>query len=320
MLLLRVIAACVALAAGGIAHAQAWPAKPVRFIVPFPPGGSTDVAARSLADKLAAALGQQVVVDNRGGGGGAIGTTEAARAAPDGYTILFAANAVTILHLAVKNLQYDTLRDFVPITQVTTQPNAVAVHASVPARDIGELVAYAKANPGNLAFAHPGVASGQHLSAELLMKMAGIRMVGIPYKGGGQAVQDLVGGQVPVGVLGSTPFIPHHKAGRIRILAFTSTERFAAMPEIPTLHESGFTGFDSTQWLGLLAPRGTSAEVVQRLHAETVKALALPDVKERLMQAGMQPVGNTPQQFAAVIRAENERWGKLAQELGIQPQ
>jgi tripartite-type tricarboxylate transporter receptor subunit TctC len=319
MLLRRVIAVCLVLAAG-LAQAQGWPARPVRFIVPFPPGGSTDVAARSLADKLSAALGQQVVVDNRGGGGGAIGTTEVARAAPDGYTILFAANAVTILHLAVKNLQYDTLRDFVAVTQVTTQPNAVAVHASVPAKDIGQLVAHARANPGKLAYAHPGVASGQHLSAELLWKMAGVQLVGIPYKGGGQAVQDLVGGQVPVGVLGSTPFVPHHKAGRIRILAFTSTERFAAMPEIPTLNESGFPGFDSTQWLGLLAPRGTSGEIVLRLHAETVKALALPEVKERLVQAGMQPVGNAPDQFAAVIRAEIERWGKLAQELGIQPQ
>ncbi len=304
----------------GLAQAQTWPSRPVRFIVPFPPGGATDVAARSLADKLSSALGQQVLVDNRGGGGGAIGTTEAARAAPDGHTILFAANAVSILHLAVKNLQFDMPRDFVAVTQVTTQPNAIAVHASVAAKDIGELIAYAKANPGKLSYAHPGVGSGQHLSAELLKKLAGIEMLGVPYKGGGQAVQDLVGGQVQVGVLGSTPFIPHHKAGRIRILAFTSLERFASMPEIPTLHESGFPGFNSTQWLGLLAPRGTSAETVKRLHAETVKALALPDVRQRLAQAALQPVGNTPQQFAAVIRGEIEEWGKLARELGIQPQ
>jgi tripartite-type tricarboxylate transporter receptor subunit TctC len=212
------------------------------------------------------------------------------------------------------------VRDFVPITQVTTQPLAVAVHASVPAATVQELVAYAKANPGKLSFAHSGTGTGQHFSGELLKKMAGIDIVHVPYKGGGPAVQDLVAGQVPMGVLGSTPLIPHHKSGRIRILAFTSRDRFAAMPEIPTLHESGFAGFDTSQWLGLLAPRGTPADVVQRLHAATAEALALADVRERLAQAALQPVGSTPREFEAVIRADIERWGKLAQELGIQPQ
>jgi tripartite-type tricarboxylate transporter receptor subunit TctC len=315
----RILAVCFALATG-LAHAQGWPAKPVRFVVPFPPGGSTDVAARALADKLAAALQGQVVVDNRGGAGGIIGTTEVARAAPDGYTILFAANQVTTMHLVVKNVQYEMLRDFVAITQVSTQPNAVAVNAAVPARDIRELLAQAKASPGKLAYAHPGPGSGQHMTAELLWRTAGVSLTGVPYKGGGQAVADLVGGQVQAAVLGSTPLMPHHRSGRIRILAFTSKDRFSPMPEIPTLHESGFPGFDSTQWLGLLAPRGTSAEIVQRLHAETVKALALPDVRERLTQAALQPVGNTPREFEEVIKAEIDRWTKLAQELGIQPQ
>jgi tripartite-type tricarboxylate transporter receptor subunit TctC len=300
--------------------AAQWPAKPVRFVVPFPPGGSTDVAARTLADQLGKAMGAQFVVENRAGGGGAIGTTEVARAAPDGYSILFAADPVTTLNLVVKNLSYDTLRDFVAITQVTTQPLAVAVHASVPAKDIPELIAYAKANPGKLSFCHSGTGTGQHMSGELLKKLAGIDIVHVPYKGGGPAVQDLIGGQVPMGVLGSTPLIPHHKAGRIRILAFTSKERFAALPEVPTLHESGFPGFDTTQWLGLLAPRGTPAEVVQRLYVETAKALAQPAVRERLARSALQPVGNTPEQFAAVIRADLERWGKLARELKIEPQ
>jgi len=316
---LRTLFACLLLASG-TAAAQTWPAKPVRFIVPFPPGGSTDVAARALADKISLALREQVVVDNRGGAGGIIGTTEVARAAPDGYTILFAANQVTTMHLVVKNVQYDMLRDFVGVTQVTTQPNAVAVNAAVPARDIGELLALAKANPGKITYAHPGPGSGQHMTAELLWRTAGVTLTGVPYKGGGQAVADLVGGQVQAAVLGSTPLMPHHRTGRIRILAFTSKDRFAPLPEIPTLHESGFPGFDSTQWLGLLAPRGTSAEVVQRMHAETVKALALPDVRERLVQAALQPVGNTPREFEEVIRVEIERWTKLAHELGIQPQ
>jgi tripartite-type tricarboxylate transporter receptor subunit TctC len=303
-----------------VAQAQGWPQRPIRFLVPFPPGGSTDVAARSLAEKVATGLGQQVVVENRGGGGGAVGAAEVARAQPDGYTILFAANAVSILHLAVKDLPYDTLRDFVAITQVTTQPNAFAVHPSVPATSIKELVAYAKANPGKLAYGHSGAGGSQHLTGELLKKMAGIEMVGIPYKGGGQLITDLIGGQIQVGIAGTTPFIPHHRAGRIKILALTSLERFPPLPDIPTVVEAGYPGFESSQWLGLLAPRGTSQEVIRKLHDETVKALKLPDVSERLVKAGLQPVGNTPEEFTKVIRTEIEQFGKLAKDLGIEPQ
>jgi tripartite-type tricarboxylate transporter receptor subunit TctC len=304
----------------GIAAAQGWPTRQVRFIVPFPPGGSTDVAARALADKLSTGLGQQAVVENRGGAGGALGAGEAARAQPDGYTILFAANAVSLLHLAVKNLPYDTLRDFVAITQVTTQPNVFAVHPSVPASNIKELVTYAKANPGKLSYGHSGAGGGQHLTGELLKKMAGIDMVGIPYKGGGQLITDLIGNQIQVGVAGTTPMIPHHQAGRIKILALTSLERFPPLPDIPTVVEAGYPGFESSQWLGLLAPRGTPQEVVVKLHAETVKALKLPDVRERLIRAGLQPVGNTPAEFTHVIRSEIEQFGKLARELGVEPQ
>ena len=302
------------------AWAQTWPAKPVRFIVPFPPGGSTDVAARTVAEKLSRALGQQVVVDNRGGGGGAIGTVEAARAAADGYTLLFVADPVITLHLVVKNVQFDMQRDFAAITQVTTQPIAVAVHSSVPVKSVQELVAYAKANPGKLSFAHSGTGSGQHMSGELFKKMAGVDIVHVPYKGGGPAVQDLVAGQVPMGVLGSTPLIPHHKSGRIRIIAFTSKERFPPMPEIPTLHESGLAGFDTTQWLGILAPKGTPAEIISRVHVETAKALALPEVKERLAQAALQAVGSTPKEFESLIRADLERWTAIAKELKLEPQ
>ena len=302
------------------AHAQSWPQRPVRFLVPFPPGGSTDVAARALAEKVALGLGQQVVVENRGGGGGAVGAAEAARAPADGYTILFAANAVTILHLAVKNLPYDTLRDFVAITQVTTQPNGFAVHPSLPAQNIKELVAYARANPGKISYGHSGAGGGQHLTGELLKKMAGIDMVGIPYKGGGQLIGDLLGGQIQVGIAGTTPLIPHHRAGKIRIIALTSLERFPPLPDIPTVAEAGYPGFESSQWLGLLAPRGTAPEIIRRLHAETVKALKLPEVSERLVKAGLQPVGNTPEEFTKVIRNEIEQFGKLAKELGIEPQ
>jgi tripartite-type tricarboxylate transporter receptor subunit TctC len=318
MLSPRILAAlCMLYAASG--HAQSWPAKPVRFIVPYPPGGSTDVAARVLAERLARAIGGQFLVDNRGGAGGAVGTAEAARAPANGYTILFAANQVSTMHLVVRNLQYDMLRDFVPITQVTTQPNALAIHPSLPAKNVRALIALAKANPGQLSYAHPGPGSGQQMTGELLWRMARVQVAGVPYKGGGQAVLDLVGGHVPVGLLGATPFIAHHRSGRLRIIAFTSRDRFAPMPDIPTLKEAGYD-IDSTQWLGLLAPRGTAPEVVQRLHAETVNALALPDVKERLAQAALQPVGNTPEQFAVVIKSEIERWTRAAHELGIGPQ
>jgi tripartite-type tricarboxylate transporter receptor subunit TctC len=303
-----------------LAAAQTWPARPVRVIVPFPPGGSTDVAARALTEKLTGALGQPAVVENRGGGGGAVGTGEVARAAPDGYTVLFAANAVSILHLAVKGLPYEMLRDFTPVTQVSTQPNAFAVHPSVPASNIKELVAYAKANPGKLSYAHSGAGGSQHLTGELLKKMAGIDMLGIPYKGGGQVITDLIGGQIQVGIAGTTPLIPHHNAGRIRILALTSLQRFPPLPDIPTVVEAGYPGFESSQWLGILVPRGTPAEIVRRLHGETIKALKLPEVADRLTKAGLQPVGNTPEQFARVIREEIEQFGKLAKELGVQPQ
>jgi tripartite-type tricarboxylate transporter receptor subunit TctC len=301
-------------------QAQNWPQKPVRFVVPFPPGGATDVAARTLAEKLTPALGQQFVVENRAGGSGVIGAAEVARAAPDGYTVLFAADPVTTLHLVVKSVPYDVRRDFTAVTQVTTQPLGFAVHESVPARSVQEFVALAKANPGKYAFAHSGTGSGQHLSGELFRMLAGIDMTHVPYKGGAPAVQDLVAGQVPAAFLGSTPLIPHHNAGRIRILAFTSKERFPALPGVATLHESGFPGFDTGQWLGLLLPRGTSSEVVQRLYTETKKALALADVKERLLKSGLLTVGSSPNEFDAVIRADLERWSKLAGELGLKPQ
>ena len=308
------------LISSSLALAQAWPTRPVKLIVPFPAGGSTDVAARTLADSLSRSLGAQFVVENRAGGGGVVGISEVARAAPDGYTVVVAPDAITTLPVVVKDLPFDVLRDFVAVTQITTQPLAVAVHAAVPAKTVQELVAHAKANPGKVSFAHSGTGSGQHMSGELLKKMAGIEIVHVPYKGGGPAVQDLLGGHVPMGVLGSTPLIPHHKAGKIRILAFTSKERFAPMPDVPTLHESGFAGFDTGQWLGLLVPRGTPNEIVLRLHKASAEALATPEVKEKLAQSALTAVGSSPREFEALIRADLERWGKLGRELGIQPQ
>ena len=302
-----------------LAHAQSWPARPVRLLVPFPPGGSTDLTARVLADKLSRALGQQFVVENRAGASGAIGTAEVARGAADGYTILFAADPVETLPLVMKDLQFDLQRDFVPVTQVTTQPLALAVHPSLGVGSVPELVALAKKSPGKLSFVHSGIGTGQHFTGELFKKLAGIDIQHVPYKGGGPAVQDFVAGQVPVAMLGSTPLIPHHKAGRIKIIAFTSKERFPTLPDVPTLHELGYA-IDTGQWLGLLAPRGTRAEVIERLYRETKQALGLEDVKSRLLQAALLPVGSTPAEFAALIRTDVEKWTRLAGELGIKPQ
>jgi tripartite-type tricarboxylate transporter receptor subunit TctC len=312
------ILACAAIA--WPVHADVWPSKPVRLIVPFPPGGSTDVAARVIADKLSQAFGQRFIVENRGGAGGVVGTTDAARAEPDGYTILFAANQVSTMHLVVKGIKYDFLHDFVPITQVTTQPNAIAVHPSIGVKDLPGLIALAKSKPNQLSWAHPGPGSAQQMNGELLWRKAGVKMTGVPYKGGGQAVVDLIAGHVQVALLGATPFMTNHKAGKIRIIAFTSPKRFSVLPDIPTLQEMGYEGVNSTQWLGLLAPRGTSPEIVERLHAETVKALALPDVREHLEQAALEPVGNSPQQFADVIQHEIGYWTDVAHQLGIEPQ
>ena len=303
-----------------LAMAQAWPSRTVRMIVPFPPGGSTDVAARVIADKLAAAIGQSVIVENRGGAGGALGTTDVARADPDGYTILLAANQVSTMHLVMKDIKYNLLRDFAPITQVSTQPNALAVNTASGIADLKDLVSRAKADPGKLFYGHPGPGSGQQMTAELLWRAAGIQVTGVPYKGGGQAVTDLIANHVPIALLGITPLIPYHKAGRIRIIAVTSKERFPLLPDIPTLDESGYRGVDSIQWLGFLAPRGTDPAIVQRLQRETAKILAEPEVRDRFAQAGLIPVGNTPAQFAEVIKTEDERWTRVAHDLGIEPQ
>jgi tripartite-type tricarboxylate transporter receptor subunit TctC len=303
-----------------VAMAQAWPAKTVRMIVPYPPGGSTDVAARVIADKLSAAIGQPVVVENRAGAGGALGTTEVSRAEPDGYTILLAANQVSTMHLVMKDIRYDLLRDFVPVIQVSTQPNALAVNASSGITDVKGLVARAKAKPGTLFYGHPGPGSGQQMTAELLWRAAGIQVTGVPYKGGGQAVVDLIANHVPIALLGITPLIPYHKAGQIKIIAVTSKERFPILPDIPTLEESGYRGVDSIQWLGLLAPHGTNSAIVERLQAETAKILAQPDVREHFAQAGLIPVGNTSAHFAEVIRSEDERWTRVARDLGVVPQ
>lgn len=309
------IALCCALASAA-ALGQSWPAKPIRWIVPYPPGGSTDVATRALSDRLAQALGVAVVIENRAGAGGALGMDAVAKSAADGYTLLSGTDAMgTMPH--VSRLPFDSIKDFVAVTQMSRQPVVIAAHPNSGITSVAELVARAKADPGKWSYATSGAASQQHLVAELVAMQAGIRLTHIPYKGGGQAISDLVGGQVPLASLGSTPLIPHYKAGKIRLLAVSTRTRAPTLPDVPALAEQGFADFHIEQWLGVFVPAGTAGDIVARLHTELAKALQAPEVRTRYEQAALEPVGSSPEAFAKLLRDDHARYGKLIRELGI---
>ena len=303
------------------AMAQSYPNRPIRFVVPFAPGGSTDTLARTIGQKLTEALRQQVVVDNRSGANGNIGMEIVAHAAPDGYTILlgYIANLGIGPGLYAK-LPFDPVRDYAPITQLASSPNILAVHPSLPVKSFREMIAYAKTNPKKLNFASSGVGSIGHLTGELLNRSAGVDMVHVPYKGSGQAVIDLLGGQVQMMFSGMSSVMPHIKAGRLRALAVTGAQRSPAVPDVPTIAESGFPGFAATAWYGVLATAGTPKPIVNRLHDEIVRALALPDVKERLNNVGFELVGGTPDEFAAFIKSEIAKWAKVVKASGAKPE
>jgi tripartite-type tricarboxylate transporter receptor subunit TctC len=297
------------------AQAQGWPSKPVRLIVPYPPGGSTDVTARALGDKMAAGLGQPVLVENHAGAGGNIGIEAAAKSEPDGYTVLIAPDFIASAPHVYK-LNYDPMTQLVPVIQLTSQPVVLAVHASTGVQDVAGLVALAKQKPG-LGYATSGAGSQQHMAAEWFAKLAGIQLTHVPYKGGGQAISDFIGGQVPVASLGSTPVIPHHKSGKVKILAQTTKKRAPSLPDVPTYEEAGFKGLVIDQWLGAFVPAGTDAQVVRRLNAEFDKALAEPAVRERLAKAALEPVGGSTQAFAQLVRANFEMYRGLVADLKI---
>ena len=309
---LAVVSGVILFALTATALAQSYPTKPIRFVVPFAPGGSTDTLARTIGQKLSASLGQQVVVDNRSGANGNIGMEIVARAAPDGYTIVlgYIANLAIGPGLYAK-LPFDPVRDYAPITQLASSPNILAVHPSLPVTSFKELIAYAKAHPGKLNYASASVASIGHLTGELLNHAAGIDLVHVPYKGSGQAVIDLLAGQVPMMFSGMSSVMPHIKAGKLRPLAVTGAQRSPATPAVPTIAESGFPGFEATAWYGVLAPARTPKPIVNRLHDEIVRALALPDVKERLNNVGFDLVGGTPEAFGAYIKTEIKKWTKV---------
>ena len=314
---------CNALAATGIAlltapsAAQQYPTKPVRWVIPFAPGGNADTLSRTVAQKITDTLGQQVVVDNRSGANGVIGMEIGARAAPDGHTVLlgYIAN-VAIMPSLVSKLPYDILKDYTHITQLASSPNIFVAHPSVNARNFKELVVLAKAKPRTLSFASAGVASVGHLTGELINTMAGIDLQHVPYKGSGQSVIDLLAGQIQLMVSGMSSVMPHIKAGRMRSLAVTGAQRSPAMPDVPTLAESGFPGLEATAWYGLHAPANTPRPIVMRLHADIAKALALPDVKQRLEGLGFDLVGSTPDAYSAYIKTEIVKWAKVVKASG----
>ena len=300
------------------AHAaDPYPTKPIRLITPAPPGGATDIMARSLAQKLAEALGQQVVVDNRGGGGTLIATQLTARAVADGHTLLLANAAFGTNPALVKDLPYDTLRDFAPVTLVADSPLVFVAHPSLNVGNIKELIAAAKARPGQINYGSSTPGTGGHLSVEMLKWMAGIDLMHIPYKGAAPAVTALLAGEVPLMCTSPLPTLPHIKSGKLKALAMTGRTRSRALPEVPTVAESGLTGFQSSLWYALMAPAGTPTAVIQRLNYETTRIVRLPAVSEQLLAQGADPIGNSPQELATFLRADIERWKKLVREAKI---
>ena len=314
--LLTALVAALALAAG--ASAQSYPNRPVRFIVPYPAGGATDIISRLIGDKLGAALGQQFVIDNRAGGGQKIGTGLAARAAPDGYTILLVSITHAINPGLFKEMPYDAIKDFSPITITAISPLVLVVHPSVPAKSVRELIALMKAQPGKLNTATSGIGSGGHLAAELFKSMAGVDMTFVPYKGGALAYIDLIGGQVDLMFTSPAATLSYAKAGKLRVLATTGAKRSPATPELPTVAEAtGIRGYEAGLWYGVVAPDGTPRAVIRLLNAEIVKALQFPDVRGTLAAQAVEAVSSTPEEFATHIRSEIAKWAKVIKDANI---
>jgi tripartite-type tricarboxylate transporter receptor subunit TctC len=309
------LALVAALAAAGAA-AQGYPAKPVKIIVPYPPGGPTDIVARVVAQKLSEQTGQQFVVDNRGGGGGNIGAEAVARSGADGYTLLVATTAHAINRTLFKNLGYDLKKDFAPISQLTAGPLVIVANPALPAKNVKELIAVAKARPGDLAFASSGNGQSTHLAAELFNTMAGTKMTHVPYKGSAPALTDTMGGQVSLFFDTMLSAMPHVRSGKLKALAVTSAARSPAAPDIPTVAESGLPGYEAIAWNGLLAPAGTPKEVIARLSAEVRKTLELAEIKERFAAQGFAAAWSSPEQYAAFLDNEVDKWAKVVKVSG----
>jgi tripartite-type tricarboxylate transporter receptor subunit TctC len=302
-----------------VAPAQDWPSKPVRMIVPFAAGGSTDVAARLVAEYLSRAFGQQVYVENRTGANGVIGIEAAAKSDPDGYTLLVAPDAIAS-NPHVYKVNYDALKDLLPVIQLSRQPIVLAAHPSLGANTLAELVALARQQPGIRFGTGSGVGSAQHMVVLWFAKLAGIELEQVPYRGGGQAINDLIAGHVKLGSLGSTPLIPHYKSGKLLLLAQTTEARSQSLPEIPTFQEAGVKGLVLDQWLGVFVPAGTPGPVTARLNAEIGKALADAAIKTNLVNSAQEPIGGSAEQFGRLMRDDFAKYERLARELNIKAQ
>jgi tripartite-type tricarboxylate transporter receptor subunit TctC len=311
------IAPVFALAAIPAAHADNYPSKPIKMIVPFPAGGTTDVMARVISQELTRSWGQQVVVENKPGAGGNIGSDAVAKSPPDGYTLLMGTVGTHGINVSLyKNMPFDPVKDFEPITLVTAVPNILVVHPSLPVKSVKELINHAKSNPGKLNFASSGNGTSIHLAAELFKTMTGVQMAHVPYKGSAPALTDLIGGQVQLMFDNMPSALPHVKAGKLKAVAVTSSKRSPALPDVPTIAESGVPKFEATAWFGALAPRGTPKEIVTKLNKEMARILQTSEVKERLLAQGAEPIGNSPEQFAAHIKAEIAKWERVVKESG----
>jgi len=296
--------------------AQAYPGRPLRWVIPFPPGGGADYLARIVGQKAGEALGQQIVIDNRGGAAGNIAAEVAARAAPDGHTLLQANVSHAISASLYRKLSYDLARDFVPVTQLASIPFVLTVNLAVPAASLGELIALAKAKPGALNYASSGNGGPSHMSMELLKSMAGVDLRHVPYKGGALATTDLIAGRVQALFMTVAVALPHVNGGRVRALGVTSAQRVQSFPRIPTIAEAGVPGYEMTTWFGVMAPRGTPPQVVEKLHGVFTQALAAPDVRERVANQGFAIVGSSPREFAAFVKAEMSKWAEVVKSSG----
>ena len=308
----------VASVVGMGAHAQSWPSRPIRFIVPFPPGGGTDVNARIMAPRLTAALGQQVVVENRPGAGGMLGAELVAKSAPDGYNMVIATiGPIAINPSLYSKMTYDPAKELAPVSITGEVPNGLVVHPTLPAKSLKELIALAKQRPRELNYGSSGPGAGDHLAGEMLNVMAGIRMTHVPYKGGPPAMVDLMSGNIQLIFATLATSMPYIRAGRVRTLAVASAQRFALLPDVPTVAEAGVPGFAINNWAGVFVAGGTPRPIIERLNSEIVKALAPPDVRQKLLEMGLVAGTNTPEQFTSYIQAETVRWARVVKDAGI---
>jgi tripartite-type tricarboxylate transporter receptor subunit TctC len=314
----RIAAAFTALALFASAAHAAWPDHPVRMIVPFPAGGATDLMARGLAQELGNALGQQVIVDNRGGAGGTIAAETAARAPADGYTVFYATMGTQSINTALyPKLRYDPLKDFAPISLTHLTPRVLVVNSALPVKSVAELIALARATPGTLTYGSAGNGSSSHLSGALFERLAGVSMVHVPYKGSAPLVTDVLAGRVDMTFDSYAVYEEHVKSGRVRVIGSTGPRRLAVLPQVPTIAEAGVPGYEVSNWLGLMAPAATPPEILRRLHAATVKAMAAPSQRQLLEPLGIQPTSSTPEAFAQTIRADQKRWADVIRQGGI---